>query len=109
MVGQFTASAATGIDERFTVQAPESFAFDRNYPNPFNPSTTLRYHIPETQHVTLKVFDILGNEVTTMVDGLQPAGIYEVRFDGTNRPSGVYYARLETDHFSAVRRLTLLK
>ena len=109
MIGQFTANAATGIEERSDVQAPESFALDQNYPNPFNPSTTLRYSVPETQRVTLKVYDVLGNEVATLVDGLEPAGSREVRFDGTDEPSGVYYARLEADHFTAVRRLILMK
>jgi plastocyanin len=109
MVGQFTADAATGIEERSAGPAPESFALDQNYPNPFNPSTTLRYRIPETQRVALKIYDVLGNEVATLIDGLEPAGSREARFDGTDRPSGVYYARLEADHFTAVRRLTLMK
>jgi plastocyanin len=109
MIGRFTADAATGIDERPVGPAPGPFALDQNYPNPFNPSTTLRYHVPETQRVTLKIYDVLGNEVLTLVDGLQPAGSREARFDGSDRPSGVYYARLEADHFTAVRRLTLIK
>jgi len=109
MIGQFTADAATGIEERSAGRTPDFFALDQNYPNPFNPSTTLRYSVPESQRVTLKVYDVLGNEVATLVDGLETAGSREVRFDGTDEPSGVYYARLGADHFTAVRRLILMK
>jgi len=109
MTGQFTADASTGMDERPAGQAPGAFALDQNYPNPFNPSTTLRFRVPEAQRVTLRIYDILGNEVTTLVDGPQTMGSREVSFDGSGSPSGVYYARLEADQFTAVRRMILMK
>ena len=71
-----------------------SFSLDQNYPNPFNPSTTLRFTIPEESYVTLAVYDVLGEEVATLVSGRRPAGTYTIPWDGRGLPSGVYYCRL---------------
>ncbi len=86
-----------------------SFALLQNYPNPFNPSTTIRYEIPEKRFVSLKIFDILGREVSSLVDQEKPAGIYEITFNGSTLPSGVYIYRLTAGKYSAVRKLLLLK
>ena len=107
-------SGATGIndDGRGT---PNDFTLRQNYPNPFNPATTIEYQLPTSSHVKLSVFDVLGREVATLVDARQPAGVYTVRFDGSNLNSGFYFYRLsagKTDHPSAIaygREMLLLK
>ncbi|MBK7377947.1 MAG: T9SS type A sorting domain-containing protein [Ignavibacteriales bacterium] len=94
--------------------APASFSLEQNYPNPFNPSTKISWQSPESSWQTLKVFDVLGNEVATLVDEEKPAGRYEVEFDsrsdeGQNLSSGVYFYRLQTGDFVQTRKMTLLK
>ena len=97
-------------------ELPVQFVLKQNYPNPFNPSTSIRYHVPvmdanftSTTHVTLKVFDMLGREVATLVDEYQPAGTYEVRFDGSNLSSGAYFYKLTSGDFTSVKKLLLMK
>ncbi len=95
------------------------FSLEQNYPNPFNPTTTIKFRIPlnsplyqrgETGGlVTLKIFDILGREVTTLVNQHKPAGNYEVKFDAGNLASGVYLYKLQAGEFSSVKKLMLLK
>jgi len=88
---------------------PEKFNLSQNYPNPFNPSTTIRYSISEPSYVTLKVYDILGNEVTTLVNEEKPAGSYDVEFSSKNLASGIYIYRLTSGIFTASKKLILLK
>jgi hypothetical protein len=78
-------------------------------PNPFNPSTSIRYDLPRAAHVTLRVVNVLGREVAVLADEMKPAGSYHVTFDGTNLSSGVYFVRLEAGSFSQTRKLVLLK
>ncbi|MCZ6775576.1 MAG: T9SS type A sorting domain-containing protein, partial [Ignavibacteria bacterium] len=80
-----------------------------NYPNPFNPTTTLSYQIPQAGNVTLKVYDVLGREVVTLVDEHQVQGRYAVKLDGRNMASGVYFYRLQVHDFVAVKKMLLLK
>jgi hypothetical protein len=88
---------------------PEQFILSQNYPNPFNPETRITYQIPNSSHVTLKVFDLLGREVAILVnESLQP-GTYQTTFDGSGLASGVYVYRLQTDRFSETRKLVLLR
>jgi aminopeptidase N len=88
---------------------PGGFALYQNYPNPFNPGTTIKYDIPERAHVQLIVFDILGNEITSLVDEEMPGGHYAVHFDGSQYSSGVYYYRLKAGHHMQTKSLLLLK
>ena len=88
---------------------PISFGLSQNYPNPFNPSTTINYQLPMKCHVTLKVFDVLGKEVTVLINAYQTAGYYSVTFNVTNLPSGVYFYRLQTDSFTDTKKILLLK
>lgn len=77
---------------------PETFDLDQNYPNPFNPSTTIRFQIPEAARVTLKVYNVLGQEITTLVDEERAAGTYDVLFDASALPSGAYFYRLQAGY-----------
>ena len=81
----------------------------QNYPNPFNPSTTIRYGLPSRSHVTLTVFNTLGQQVATLVQGEQEAGYHEVQFDASSLASGVYLYRLQAGDFVHTNRLLLLK
>jgi hypothetical protein len=74
---------------------PKEYSLEQNYPNPFNPNTTIKYQIPELSFVTLKVYDVLGSEITTLVNEEKPVGSYEVEFDATTLPSGIYFYRLQ--------------
>lgn len=89
--------------------SPMEFYLFQNYPQPFNPGTTIKYQIPKECYVTLKVFDILGNEVSTLVDEMQLAGNYEVQFSATSLSSGIYFYRLTAAEFSDVKKMTLLE
>jgi hypothetical protein len=92
---------------------PEHFALLPNYPNPFNPGTVIRYQVSgdsgQSRAVSLKVFDVVGREVATLVEGSRSPGVYEVRFDGTNLSSGVYFCRLQAGSFTGTQKLVLMK
>jgi hypothetical protein len=88
---------------------PMVYTLDQNYPNPFNPSTTIKFELPRASHVSLTVFDVLGREVSELVNERKEAGVYEVKFDGSNLASGVYFYRLQAGDFVQSKRLLLLK
>ncbi|MCU0413208.1 MAG: YCF48-related protein [Ignavibacteriaceae bacterium] len=92
-----------------SLNSPEDFILYQNYPNPFNPTTNIKYSIPAAGIVTLKVYDLLGMEVSTLVNDYQQAGTFDVVFDGSNLASGVYYYQLITGELSATRKLMLTK
>ena len=97
-------------DERPPVAAlPAEMKLYQNYPNPFNPSTTIKFELPKTSHVSLTVYDILGREVSVLVNERRDAGVHEVRLDGSNLASGVYFYRLQTGDFTQTKRLLLLR
>ena len=87
----------------------DSYELSQNYPNPFNPTTTIEYKIPESGLVTIKVYDILGREVQTLVDQQLQPGFYSVQFDGSNLASGIYFYRIKADNFVQTKKLMLLK
>ena len=91
------------------LNSPEDFILYQNYPNPFNPSTNIKYSIPADGIVTLKVYDVLGKEVSTLVNEYKQAGTFDVVFDGSNLASGVYYYQLTTGELSATKKLMLTK
>ena len=88
---------------------PENFSLSQNYPNPFNPVTKIKYSVPFSTFISLKVYNLLGQEVATLFEGEQKAGTHTVLFDGSGLASGVYYYRLETNDFAKTRKLLLLK
>ena len=81
----------------------------QNYPNPFNPVTSIQFTVGSKQCVTLKAYDVLGNEVATLVNEEKPAGSYNVYFDGSSLPSGVYFYRLQAGSFIDIKKMILLK
>jgi endo-1,4-beta-xylanase len=95
--------------EQTASKLPSSFALDQNYPNPFNPTTVIRYQLSAVGHVTLKVYDVLGRVVETLVDGKQNAGYYNVTFNANKLASGVYFYELRTAHNSSFKKMLLLK
>ncbi len=91
------------------IALPTEYKLFQNYPNPFNPTTTINYQIPKDGRVTIKVFDILGREVKTLVDEFKPSGQYLVRFDASHLSSGLYFYSLKSDSYSVVKKMMLLK
>ena len=89
--------------------APTEFSLSQNYPNPFNPTTNLQFTIGNSQFVELRVFDLLGREVTTLVNEARPAGSYSVKWDATNLPSGTYIYRLKAGSFTETKKMILMK
>ena len=85
------------------------FKLSQNYPNPFNPSTKINFSIPEAGNVTLKVYNSLGQEVATLVDGFKMAQSYQVDFDGSSLTSGVYYYTLQTENSIQTKKMILIK
>ncbi len=88
---------------------PGEFSLSQNYPNPFNPATTISYQIPQTELVTIKVYDVLGREVATLVNEEKTAGSYEVQFTGNGLTSGIYFYQLKVDNFVETKKMILLK
>jgi len=87
----------------------QSFILEQNYPNPFNPSTTIRYSIPTSEFVTLKVYDVLGNEIATLVNEEKPIGSFEVNFNAVELSSGIYFYKLQVGSFIETKKMILLK
>lgn len=88
---------------------PSEFNLEQNYPNPFNPTTTISFSLPSSRQVTLKIYNLIGSEVTTLVNETLPAGKFEVRWDATNHSSGIYIYRLTAGDFAQTKKLTLIK
>ncbi|MFA6457558.1 MAG: T9SS type A sorting domain-containing protein, partial [Bacteroidota bacterium] len=89
--------------------APKEFALEQNYPNPFNPATVISYQLPVNSHVSLKVFDVIGREVATLVNEVKEAGRYSVMFDASEFSSGIYFTRLVCGDKTQVRKMMLMK
>ncbi len=104
---QWTGATPTGIQAVSTT--PRAFSLGQNYPNPFNPSTRIRFTLPERQKVTLKIYNLLGGEVATVVDQLVEAGESSVTFDARGLASGIYFYKLQAGSATQTRRMMLLK
>ena len=109
-------NSTTGLDDKRDIATPNTFHLTQNFPNPFNPKTTIRYEIPFSARVKLSIFNIAGQEVDILVNEMQPANTYSVSWNAGKFPSGVYFYRLETfsanpknSNFSEVRKMILLK
>lgn len=110
-VGSEPASAPLALNATggYPEEIPTEYVLHQNYPNPFNPATTIRYALPSDNLVTLKLYNILGQEVLTLVEAQQGAGVYEVRLDGNNLATGTYVYRLIAGEYTAVKKLMLVK
>jgi flagellar hook assembly protein FlgD len=96
------------------VQLPKAFALGHNYPNPFNPTTHFNIEIPKTADVTIAVYDVLGQQVSTLLSGQQNAGYMTVEWDGKDAhgqqsPTGIYFVRMTADEFTATTKIMLMK
>lgn len=120
LVGQPTAATTVFVDNVYfyrpestsneeVIGAPKGFVLEQNYPNPFNPTTNISFSIPQSGDVKLEVFNMMGQKLMTLVDGVKSAGSYSVTFDATNFASGIYLYRLTAGNEVRVNRMTLLK
>jgi hypothetical protein len=101
-----TGGMLSGVTDR---NLPRAFALRHNYPNPFNPTTKIRYELPKNQHVTVRVFDARGRLAQTLVDGNQTAGYYTIELDASSLASGLYFCMLQTEEFKAVQKMMLVR
>ena len=109
LADKYNITIITGIDDSQQGVIPDKFTLSQNYPNPFNPSTTIRFQIPNSSFVNLKVYDILGNEVATLVNEEKSSGSYEANWNASNLSSGVYFCKLQAGSFVETRKMILLK
>jgi len=89
--------------------SPTEFKLLQNYPNPFNPNTTIRFTISDVRFTILKIYDVLGNEVATLVNEELPAGEYEIGFDGSELTNGIYFYQLKAGSFIQTKKMILIK
>ncbi len=105
----FDGTASFSKTVRVDVSPVNGFELSQNYPNPFNPATTIKYKVPLKSFVTMKVYDILGNEIATLINEEKPAGSYEVKFNASSITSGIYFYKLTLGSFTQVKKMILLK
>jgi hypothetical protein len=107
-IDNITSGTVTGIGTQLSL-IPEKYELSQNYPNPFNPTTKISYSIPKAGIVTMKIFDVTGREVASLVNELMQPGAYTVDFNASAFASGVYFYRLEAQDFIDTKRMVLLK
>jgi hypothetical protein len=90
-------------------ESPTSFMLSQNYPNPFNPSTTFEYSIAKQSSVLIRIYDLIGNEIETLVNEEKPVGTYELTWNASNLPSGVYFYQLQAGDFVETKKMILMK
>jgi hypothetical protein len=105
----YNTEVVVGIEDFMSNVIPTKFSLAQNYPNPFNPTTTIIYGLRERTIVELKVYDVLGREIETIVNGEQNAGYYEIEFDASRLASGIYFYRLQAGNFIETKKMLLLK
>lgn len=106
--GLAVTGVATGVEEDNST-LPTKFNLSQNYPNPFNPSTVIKYQVPQNSFVNINVYDVLGNQVRTLVREEKAAGSYDVKFDASNMPSGVYFYSIQAGAFTQTKKMILMK
>ncbi|MFA5404095.1 MAG: T9SS type A sorting domain-containing protein [Ignavibacteria bacterium] len=99
----------TGVESNQNSRVPKEFNLNQNYPNPFNPETVISFDLPKSGFVSLKVYNILGEEVATLLNETKTAGSYNVNFDGSSFSSGMYYYTLESNGFASTKKMLLVK
>jgi hypothetical protein len=115
-LGSFNIEMWTAIIDTFVIgikkideNVPLNFTLHQNFPNPFNPVTIISYQLPISSHVKLFIYDVLGKEIDVLVNEKQSAGTYQVEWDGSNFPSGIYFYKLTTSEFAETRKMVLVK
>ncbi|MDZ7344602.1 MAG: T9SS type A sorting domain-containing protein [candidate division KSB1 bacterium] len=109
LFGYYYTSEPTAVESDVAAELPQRFALEQNYPNPFNPATSIQYSVGTNQFVSLKVYDVLGKEVATLVNAQQRPGIYRVRFESLDLPSGIYFYQLSAGNFVETRKMLLAR
>ncbi|HMN18687.1 MAG TPA: T9SS type A sorting domain-containing protein [Ignavibacteriaceae bacterium] len=99
----------TDVETENEFSLPKEFELAQNYPNPFNPSTIIEYQLPKGSNISLKIYDILGNEVVTLVNEYKDAGIYAVKFNALSISSGIYFYKLQADNKTFIRKMSVIK
>ena len=99
----------TAVNDNVDNSLPTSFALAQNYPNPFNPKTVISYSLAESGRVNLEIFNVLGQSVITLVNGVKPAGNHQVEFDASTYPSGIFFYRLTQGEHSLTKKMVLVK
>ena len=97
----------TGVKDESA--SPKSYSLEQNFPNPFNPSTTIKYSVAETGNTTIKVYNILGSEIATLLNEVKQPGNYELNFNAAELPSGTYFYSIESNNFRQVKKMILMK
>src|SRR5690606_29282765 len=108
-VAVFKEGGAVSVENEVTVSAIEDYNLYQNYPNPFNPTTTIKYELPGESKVVLKIYDVLGIEVATLINEVQKAGYKEIKFDASDYSSGIYMYRLITGNKIFTKKMMVLK
>ena len=104
----FTFTTGVGVNP-IGLEIPKVYSLSQNYPNPFNPTTKINFALPKQGFVTLKIYDVLGREVRTLVNEVKSAGNFTVDFNASEFSSGVYFYKLESNGFSDIKRMMLIK
>ena len=100
----------TGVENELDFNTfPSKYVLHQNYPNPFNAETRIEYELPARSYICLKIYDVIGRKIATLVDRVQDAGYQSVKFNGANLPSGLYFYRLATPTFTDMKKLIILK
>lgn len=99
----------SGPEAQNITELPKEFSLAQNYPNPFNPATTIKYELPSDATVTMRIFDMTGREIATLVNQIQKAGRYSVSFNGSNFASGIYFYKITAGDFSSIKKMVLVK
>jgi len=108
-IARYIGDSATGLDEENPENIPVTFLLEQNYPNPFNSSTIIKYQIPKSSFVSLKVYDILGREVVSLVNEEKLAGNYQTEFKASDLTSGIYFYTILAGDFRATKKMILIK
>jgi plastocyanin len=109
MKGKIIALGTSGVNNTYTSMQPDAFRLRQNFPNPFNPSTTISFDIPSPTHVSIKVYNLIGEMIATIADENMSAGSYSMVWNAASIPSGVYFYRLNAGQFTQTRKLMVLK
>ena len=108
-MGAYENAPLVGIEENISSMNPVSFYLSQNYPNPFNPTTKIKFSIPQKSQVVIKVFDVLGNEIETLVNEEKLTGTYELTWGAEGLTSGVYFYKIKAGVFVETKKMILIK